>query len=59
MTTFHGELLEETIQAHGGRERRRMVERVEFELSSGGFAFLSRSQPRSRRLDGRHKLLSG
>jgi hypothetical protein len=39
------ELLEETIRAHGGRDRWRAVERIEFSLSSGGFAFLSRSQP--------------
>ncbi len=44
MTTSR-ELLEETIQAHGGRERWQAVERLKFALSSGGFAFLSRSQP--------------
>jgi hypothetical protein len=49
MATFRGELLEETIQAHGGRDRWRMVERLEFRLSSGGFAFLSRSQPSALR----------
>jgi len=40
------ELLEETIEAHGGRERWRAVRTIEFALSSGGLAFLSRSQPK-------------
>jgi hypothetical protein len=44
VTTSH-ELLEETIEAHGGRERWRAAHTIEFALSSGGFAFLSRSQP--------------
>jgi hypothetical protein len=39
------ELFEETIEAHGGRDRWRAVHAIEFALSSGGFAFLSRSQP--------------
>jgi hypothetical protein len=44
MTTYPT-LLEETIEAHGGRVRWRAVGAIEFALSSGGFAFLSRSQP--------------
>ena len=39
------ELLDDTIEAHGGRERWHAVHTIEFKLSSGGFAFLSRSQP--------------
>ena len=39
------QLLEETIEAHGGRDRWRAVRSIAFSLSSGGFAFLSRSQP--------------
>jgi hypothetical protein len=39
------DLLDEAIAAHGGRDRWRKVESIEFSLSSGGFAFLSRSQP--------------
>ena len=42
------ELLEETIHAHGGRDRWRAVEAIEVSLSSGGFAFLSRSRPSDR-----------
>ncbi len=40
-----GDLLEETIEAHGGRDRWRAIDDIRFSLSSGGFAFLSRSQP--------------
>ncbi len=43
------ELLDETIEAHGGRERWRAAHTIEFALSSGGFAFLSRSQPNALR----------
>ena len=43
--TTSRELLEETIEAHGGRERWRAVREIEFALSSGGFAFFSRCQP--------------
>ncbi|MBV8103832.1 MAG: hypothetical protein JO223_04260 [Hyphomicrobiales bacterium] len=43
--TTSGELLEDTIEAHGGRDRWRAVRAIEFALSSGGFAFLSRGQP--------------
>lgn len=38
-------LLDETIEAHGGRDRWRAVDENQFSLSSGGLAFLSRSQP--------------
>jgi hypothetical protein len=34
------ELLEETIEAHRGRERWQAVRTIEFALSSGGLAFL-------------------
>ena len=39
------ELLDETIDAHGGRERWRRVRAVRARLSSGGLAFRSRGQP--------------
>lgn len=38
-------ILEQTIEAHGGRDRWRAVGAIDFSLSSGGFAFFSRSQP--------------
>ena len=39
------ELLNETIEAHGGRARWRRVEAITATLSSGGLAFQSRCQP--------------
>jgi|SRR5271166_925315 len=39
------ELLNETIEAHGGRERWRRVGAIRAALSSGGLAFQSRCQP--------------
>ena len=39
------ELLNETIEAHGGRARWRRVEALTATLSSGGLAFQSRCQP--------------
>src|SRR5271165_6100412 len=39
------ELLDETIEAHGGRARWRRVAAVRARLSSGGLAFQSRCQP--------------
>ncbi|RBP11420.1 hypothetical protein DFR50_116115 [Roseiarcus fermentans] len=39
------ELLDETIDAHGGRERWRRVAAIRAKLSSGGLAFRSRCQP--------------
>ncbi len=39
------DLLNETIEAHGGRERWRRVSAVRGSLSSGGLAFQSRCQP--------------
>jgi hypothetical protein len=39
------ELLNETIEAHGGRARWRRVEAITAALSSGGLAFQSRCQP--------------
>jgi hypothetical protein len=44
-----GALLEEILDAHGGRSRWRNVEKIEFSLSSGGFAFTSKFQPFSLR----------
>lgn len=38
-------VLEEIIEAHGGRERWRAVDVIRGSLSSGGFAFASRWQP--------------
>ncbi len=38
-------LLDETIEAHGGRERWKSLRAVAASLSSGGLAFLSRCQP--------------
>jgi len=39
------ELLSETIEAHGGRERWRRIRAIRAALSSGGLAFRSRCQP--------------
>jgi len=40
-----GGLLEQVVEAHGGRSRWQTVESIEASLSSGGFAFASRLQP--------------
>ncbi len=43
--TKSSKLIEEVIEAHGGRDRWQAVERIEASLSSGGLAFASRLQP--------------